>query len=184
MDFTAATLRSGLAALCALLLTAAAPVAEKGPSAPAPKLTWAFSVRADVAAPTEMGEVEGGRRRFIAIRGGEVRGPRLSGEVIPGGGDWQTIRPGGLTEVMARYFLRASDGTVIEVTNPGVRVASAEVIERLSRGELVDPSQYYFRTTPQFKVAEGAHSWLARSVFVARGIRMPDHVMIDFYVVE
>ena len=175
-------------AIPALLVAAAAMAADKpaapGPSAPVPRLAWAFSARVEVAAPVELGEVEGGRRRFIAITGGKVSGPRLSGQVVAGGGDWQTIRPGGLTEVLARYFLRLDDGTLVEVTNPGLRVAAPEVIERLARGELVDPAQYYFRTSPQFKVAEGRHGWLARTVFVARGIRMPDHVVIDFYVVE
>ena len=173
----------------ALLLLAPAPLhaaieAPAAPAAPAPQLRWVFSLRADLDPPIEMGEVDGGRRRFIAIRGGKVYGPALQGEVMAGGGDWQTIMPGGLTKVEARYFLKAADGTVIEVTNPGVRVASPEVVERLARGEDVDPSLYYFRTTPSFRVRDGAHGWMQRSAFVARGIRRPDHVVIDSYVVE
>lgn len=172
-----------LLGIVALMVSASAPV-QAGPSAPAPQMTYVFSVRAEVAPPIEQGEVDGGRRRFIAITGGSVSGPRMSGEVLPGGGDWQTIRSGGLTDILARYFLKAADGTVIEVTNPGVRVASADVTERLAKGEAVDPSQYYFRTTPQFKVAGASWAWLQRSVFVARGIRRPDHVVIDYYIVE
>ena len=164
--------------------TPAAPAAPAGPAAPAPQLRWVFSLRADLDPPIEMGDVDGGRRRFIAIRGGKVYGPALQGEVLAGGGDWQSIMPGGLTKVEARYFLKAADGTVIEVTNPGVRTASAEVVERLARGEDVDPSLYYFRTTPSFRVRDGAHGWMQRSAFVARGIRRPDHVAIDYYVVE
>jgi hypothetical protein len=181
-------LAAATAALSASLSIAGpAPVraeAADGPAAPAPTLTYAFSVRADVAPPIEQGEIEGGRRRFIAITGGRAYGPKLSGTVLPGGGDWQTIMPGGLTRIEARYFIKASDGTVIEVTNPGVRVASPEVIERLARGENVDPSLYYFRTTPQFRATGTAHAWLQRAVFVARGVRRPDHVVIDYYVVN
>ena len=121
---------------------------------------------------------------FIGIRGGEVYGPRLQGTVMAGGGDWQTIMPEGLTKVEARYFLKAADGTGIEVTNPGVRVASVEVVEKLARGEVVDPSLYYFRTTPNFKVNGGALDWMQRHAFVARGIRKPDSVVIDYYVVN
>jgi Protein of unknown function (DUF3237) len=104
--------------------------------------------------------------------------------VLAAGGDWQTILPGGLARIEARYFIAAEDGTVIEVTNPGVRSASPEVTERLARGEQVDPSQYYFRTTPHFKVAGEAHGWMQRAVFVARGIRNSDSVVIDFYAVN
>ncbi len=162
----------------------AQPAVPQGPSAPAPRLTYAFSVRVEVAAPVEQGQVEGGRRRFIAITGGSVYGPRLSGVVLPGGGDWQTIMDGGLTNVLARYFLKAANGAVIEITNPGVRVASPEVTEKLAKGELVDPSAYYFRTAPEFKVAGAELDWLQRSVFIGRGIRKPDHVVVDYFIVE
>jgi hypothetical protein len=35
-----------------------------------------------------------------------------------------------------------------------------------------------------FTVADGPHEWLRRTVFVGRGIRRPDHVVIDVYAVE
>jgi hypothetical protein len=40
------------------------------------------------------------------------------------------------------------------------------------------------RTTPRFVVADGPHDWLRRHAFVARGVRLPDRVLIDFYVVR
>ena len=156
----------------------------EGPVAPAPTLEYAFTAHVAVGAPVELGPVEGGRRRFIAITGGSVSGPMLTGSVLAGGGDWQTIAPGGLTQVEAHYFLKAQDGTVIEVTNPGVRVASPEVTEQLARGEVVDSSAYYFRTTPRFVVGDGPHGWMKRHAFVARGVRHPGEVVIDFYVVR
>jgi len=174
-------MRKVLAGVAAL---ASGGAAGAGPVAPAPQLEYAFTATVQVAPALEQGAVEGGRKRFIAITGGKVEGPMLTGEVLNGGGDWQVIEAGGLTRVEAHYFLKASDGTVIEVTNPGVRVADPAVIEQLARGEEVDPSAYYFRTTPSFKVAEGAYGWLRRSVFVARGVRRPDRVLVDFYVVR
>ena len=174
-----------LAALAAAATISMATAAQgEGPAAPAPSLEYAFTARVELAPPVEQGVADGGRKRFIAITGGTVSGPRLTGAVLPGGGDWQVIEANGLTRVEARYFMKAADGTVIEITNPGVRVAAPEVIDRLARGEDVDPSAYYFRTTPRFTVAAGAHEWLRRSAFVARGIRKPDHVLIDFYVVK
>lgn len=173
--------------LASLLLLAGAGFgagASAEPSAPAPTLTYAFSIRAELAPPVEQGVVAGARHRFIAITGGTVSGPKLSGVVLPGGGDWQAIEEGGLTTIEARYFVKAADGTVIGITNPGVRTASPDVIEKLARGEAVDPSLYYFRTTPSFTAPEGAFGWMRRKVFVARGIRRPDHVMIDYYIVE
>jgi hypothetical protein len=173
-----------LVALATLLIPhQATAAASEGASAPAPTLTYVFSMRVELAPALEQGEIDGGRKRFIPITGGRVYGPRLQGAVLPGGGDWQTILPGGLTRIEARYFVKTSDGIVIEITNPGVRVAAPEVIERLAKGENVDPSLYYFRTTPQFRVSGAALSWMQRAVFVARGIRRPDHVVIDYYTV-
>ncbi|RVU03638.1 DUF3237 domain-containing protein [Novosphingobium umbonatum] len=154
------------------------------PAAPAPTLEYAFTVRAQLDPPVELGQIDGGRRRFIGIKGGTVAGPMFNGAVLAGGGDWQTIMPAGLAKVEARYFLKSVDGVVVEVTNPGVRVASTEVTEKLAKGEPVDPSAYYFRTTPRFDVTDGAYAWMKRSVFVARGIRRPDSVEIDFYIVR
>lgn len=182
------TFLHGVAA--ALTLAMIAPVASRaadeqpGPSAPAPTLTYAFSVKVTLAPPVEVGTIDGGRRRFIAILGGEIYGPRLNGQVLPGGGDWQTILPGGLTTIEAHYFLQSEEGTVIEVTNPGVRTASPDVVEQLARGAVVDPALYYFRTTPVFGVEGEQLAWLRRSVFVGRGIRNPDNVVIDYYEVR
>ncbi len=172
------------AAAAAGMTSAGAAQDQTGPAAPRPELEWAFSVRVEVDPAIEQGEIDGGVSRFIPITGGEVYGPRLTGTVLPGGGDWQVIRKGGLSDIEARYFLKAEYGTVIEVHNPGVRVADEATIEKLRIGEPVPQDSYYFRTQPRFRVADGTHQWLERQVFVARGVRFPDRVIIDFYSVE
>ncbi len=146
-----------------------------------PILTLMASIRINVGSPQEQGTIDGKRKRFIPITGGVMLGPRLKGEVLSGGGDWQAIHPDGLTEIFARYSLRTEDGVAIGITNPGVRVASPEVARRLAVGEEVPPSEYYFRSSPVFDVTEGAYAWLRRRVFVGRGIRKPDHVLLDIF---
>jgi Protein of unknown function (DUF3237) len=153
-------------------------------SAPEPALTYVFSLRGELAPPVEQGVIDGLRKRFIGVTAGTVYGPKLQGRVLPGGGDWQAISVDGLTEVLARYSIQASDGTVIGVTNAGVRTADPAVSEQLASGVEVDASLYYFRTAPRFEVRPGPHEWLRRKLFVARGIRKPDHVIVDFYVVD
>ena len=160
------------------------PAGTSGPSAPTPGLTHVFSLRGELAPPLEYGRIDGLRKRFIPVTGGVVYGPRLTGRVLPGGGDWQSVADDGLSQVLARYSLEASDGTVIGVTNAGVRTASLEVMEKLVAGIEVPPDAYYFRTNPVFEVGPGPHGWLHRHLFVARGIRKPDHVIVDFYCVD
>ncbi len=149
-----------------------------------PELEFVFEARVRVEPPLEFGEASGLRRRIVPIAGGRIEGPGLTGEVLPGGADWQAIRPDGLTTVLARYVIRASDGTLISVKNEGLRRASEPVIRRLLAGEPVDPSLVYFRAAPTFEVGEGPHAWLAENLFVSAGVRRPDAVEIRFYVVR
>ena len=177
------SLSAGLIAAAAATL-APVPAGSAEPATTPPGLTYAFTVRVEVAPPLEQGEIEGGRRRFVPITGGSVTGPRFTGSVLPGGGDWQTIYPGGLTKVEARYFLKAADGAVIGIYNPGVRVASQAITDRIARGEAVPPDSYYFRSSPVFDPPPGPHGWLRAKTFVGRGIRMPDHVVVQFFIVD
>jgi hypothetical protein len=146
----------------------------------APRLSLAFELQAQIGPAVEFGPTGGGLRRMVPILGGGVTG-RLEAEVIPGGADWQTIRPGGVTDLWARYALRAADGAAIEVTNSGVRRASAAVSERLAAGERVDPGEYYFRSSPVFETGSEAHRWLTETLFVGVGERWPDRVRLKVY---
>lgn len=114
---------------------------------------FAFEALVDIAAPLSLGDTALGRRRMIPITGGTFEGPRISGEVVPGGADWQTVRADGVTLVEAIYALKTADGATIAVRNLGV-VAPVE-------GALP-----YVRTTPTFDAPIGPHDWLNRNVFV------------------
>ncbi len=147
-----------------------------------PDLAFEFQVRATLGEPIEQGTWEERRRRIIPILGGTALGPRFKGRVLPGGADWQTIRQAdGVAQIFARYTLQHDDGTIVGVTNPGVRRGPPEVMARLAAGEEVDPASYYFRTSPQFEVGPGPHQWLADNVFICVGKRWPAAVEIDFY---
>ncbi|HUO21673.1 MAG TPA: DUF3237 domain-containing protein [Caulobacteraceae bacterium] len=168
--------------LALAILAAGASKAASDPAAP--KLRYVFSIYAELDPPIEQGVVDGRRKRFVPISGGAVSGPRLQGVVLAGGGDWQSIGGDGLTVVDTRYTLKTSDGVVIDIANPGVRVASPEVTAKLAAGEQVAPDAYYFRTSPRFSVGPGPYDWLRRTVFVGRGVRNPDNVQIDVFAVE
>jgi hypothetical protein len=148
----------------------------------APRLSLAFELQAEIGPAVEFGQIGGGLRRMVPVLRGRVSG-RLEAEVIPGGADWQTIRPGGVTDLWARYALRAADGSAIMVTNSGVRRASAEVSARLAAGERVSPSEYYFRSSPVFETGAETHRWLTEAMFVGVGERWPDHVRLKVYEV-
>lgn len=147
------------------------------------ELAHAADLSVLVGQPIEIGETAAGVRRVIPILGGEVSGPRLQGRVLPGGADYQLIRADGVAELHARYVIEAAGGGRIYVENSGIRHGPAEAMERLRRGEMVDPALIYFRTTTKFETNDEAFSWMARHIFVGAGVRHPDRVQISIYQV-
>jgi len=132
----------------------------------------------------ELGETPLGRRRIIGITGGRFSGARLSGIVLPGGADWQVIRADGSAFLDARYTLQTDDGALIYVNNQGYRHGPKEAMERLARGEQVDPGLIYTRTAPRFETSAPRYAWLNRTLFVASGVRRRDAIELDFYEVK
>jgi hypothetical protein len=151
---------------------------------PPPILVPAFSIAAEVAPALEVGPTPLGERRLIPILGGEVTGPRLTGKVLPGGTDYQSIRDAGLADIHARYVIETPAGARIYVENTGIRRGPPDLVARLRRGEVVDAAQIYFRTVPRFETASPDHLWLMRSIFVCVGTRLPDRVLLDVYELE
>jgi hypothetical protein len=149
----------------------------------APALRFAFAIKARVGPIQDLGQTARGHRRIIDILGGEVQGPRLEGEILAGGADWQIVRPDGTIEVVARYTIKARSGALVYVQNEGLRVASPEILARMSKGELVPVGSYRFRTAPRFETAEPSLKWLECATFVGVAARTPDRVAIGFHEV-
>src|SRR5579862_9020454 len=117
-------------------------------------------LRVTVATPQGIGAVPHGTRRTVPITGGDFEGPRLRGFVLPGGSaDWLLLRADGVLELDLRATLRTDDGALISMRSFGLRHGPADVIAALGRGEAVDPSRYYFRTTPRFETSHPSYSF-------------------------
>jgi len=164
---------------------APSPALSPTPSLAVPGLSLAMRLTVLIGAPQELGQFDGMRKRIIPITGGTVDGPLLHGTVLPGGADWQSIRADGTADILARYTLEASDGTLISVVNPGYRHGPAPVLARIAAGEEVDPALYYFRTAPRFEVAgDSPHGWLGRTIFIGTAARHRDHVRLEIFALD
>jgi hypothetical protein len=148
-----------------------------------PTLVPIFTAFITLSPPVEYGISEGVKRRLIPIMGGTFEGKRIKGTILSGGGDWQNVAADGTAHIFARYSLRADDGTIIGVSNPGIRHGPPDVLRKLAAGEPIDPSLYYFRTSPTFTVQDGPHDWLRMSLFICSGVRRANDVEIAFYAV-
>ena len=154
---------------------------------PAPALEHVCDLEVSVSAPIDAGVLMGlgtqGRRRIIPITGGIVTG-KIQGRVLPGGADFQRVPNDTTADLDARYLL-ALDGEYagehVFVMNRALRRADPDDVQRLLKGEPVDPARVYFRCSPVFEVSTPKLQWLTESIFVGCGARAPNGVSITFY---
>jgi hypothetical protein len=133
-------------------LGAGAPLGSAPPAVEIPAIEFAFEERVTLDPAVEMGETDLGHRQFIRITGGSVAGPRLRGQVLPGGWDFQlTYSASDCTQLSADYFLKAEDGTLIRVFNEG----------------LVCPGAPRAIFRPRLEAPKGAYAWMTHATFVA-----------------
>jgi hypothetical protein len=142
-----------------------------------------FVMHLDVKGPMAVGATPGVFRRVGIITGGRFEGERLSGEVLDGGNDWQTEHNDSATGLDVRLLLRTNDGALITMAYRGVRHGPKEVMARLSKGEAVDPAEYYFRISPLFETAAPQYAWLNNLLAVGTGHRLPDGPVYSLFEV-
>ena len=142
-----------------------------------------FTITLQVGEIQPLGKTPLGQRVVAAVGGGTFEGERLRGTVAAGGSDWILGRPDGALQLNVRLVLRTDDGALIGMTYQGFRHGPAAVIERLNRGEPVDPSEYYFRTAPLFETSAPKYDWLNRIVAIATGDRKPEGPIYEVFEV-
>jgi hypothetical protein len=149
-----------------------------------PQLEHVADLVVTIHAPIEIGRISGNLRRMIPIASGEVKGPKLFGKIVSGGADYQMLRADGVSELEARYVIELNDGGLVYVENRGIRFGPPELMEKIRRGEPVDPALIYFRSTPRFETAAPGYEWLMRHLFLCSGARYPDRVELRFFQVN
>jgi hypothetical protein len=148
------------------------------------ELTHLVDIVVEVEPPDLLGTFPEGERRLIRFVSGTFEGvDGLRGEVAAGGLDWQVVRPDGVIELAAHYWLRTETGDAIEVRSDGIRVASPEVAARIAAGEPVDPGEYYFRTHIRLGTSSERYDRLNRVLAVAWGERKQSTVHIHVHEV-
>jgi Protein of unknown function (DUF3237) len=126
-----------------------------------PAMKFVYDCDATLSPAIPFGDTLEGTRRIIPITGGTVKGPRIHGEVLNIGADWNLSRKDGASSVEAAYYLRTDDGVIIRVVNRGVGAMGAPP------GKADGAEPFFMFTTPVFEAPAGKYAWLNRSIFVA-----------------
>ena len=150
----------------------------------APELTLAFTLRVQVGAPTELGQVPRGRRRIIPILGGTFEGPNIRGKVFRVEPTGRSSAPTDSRSSTRDTCCRPTAGQLIYIQNAGIRHAPPDVTKKLLAGEPVDPAQVYLKTVPTFETSAPELQWLTQSIFIGTGERNPTEVVIRVWKVD
>lgn len=134
-----------------------------------PRFELLYDMRVELEPPQMIGQTPQGNRQVFYVRSGTFEGPRMKGEVLPGGGDWFLLRPDNVGELDVRDTLKTHDGALIYATYRGIFSASQEAWQKIYKGEPVDRDQYYFYTAPTFQTSAPDYLWLNRLLAVAVG---------------
>jgi hypothetical protein len=132
-----------------------------------------FLLREAVPPLLVIGQTPNAFRRIGIITGGSFEGERLSGEVVTGN-DWQDVRNDSSIKLDVRLVLKTTDGALIVMNYQCLRAGTPEVMEKLNKGENVDPTSYYFRMNPMFETGSKKYDWMNRIIAVGIGHRPPE----------
>jgi hypothetical protein len=147
---------------------------------PSIELEYAFSIRIENSGRIQF---EGPMRSrvFEPATGGEIRGPKLQGRVVPySGADFAIFKD--LSQGIkanTHDMLEADDGTWIYINNRGF-------LNRPPDPDNPGQTKLYFRMTPIFEAPFGPHEWLARTMVLGTGERLsnPDRSQFTYYRVK
>ena len=141
-----------------------------------------FVLREQVPPLLLVGQTPNAFRRIGVIQGGSFEGDRLSGEVVSGN-DWQAVRTDSCIQLDVRLVLRTTDGALIVMTYQCLRAGPSSVMEKLDKGEAVDPTSYYFRMNPMFETSAPQYDWMNRVIAVGAGHRLADGPIYSIFEV-
>lgn len=130
-----------------------------------PELKWRFlcEIQAELENPQDIGD-----RKIYIAKGGTIRGPRVQGTILPGGGDWAKRRTDGSALLDVRATIKTNDDQLIYVHYHGISAT-----KEFGR---------YLRTTPYFETASEKYAWM--NTIVAVGVVKPFPGGIGYDVFE
>lgn len=128
-----------------------------------PALEYIMELKVKIDGAFGVGKTVKGNRFVIPITGGTFEGPRIKGEVLSGGADYQLQNAEyNRTDLEAIYCIRTNDGINIHVRNVGM-IAN----DPSPRGGQVGAN--YFYTSPRFEAPmDSKYAWLNNGIYVCR----------------
>ena len=143
----------------------------------------ALRLQVDFAGMARIGKTPLGNRLIAPVLGGRFEGPRLTGDVLPGGADWALYRGEDRMLVDVRLTLKTDDGALIYLTYQGALRTTAEDMTRFKKGEILSPEAFNLRTVTRFETAAAQYDWLNDMIGIGVGTQEPTGVVYQIFEV-
>lgn len=101
-----------------------------------------------------------GTRLTYVIRRGRCEGPRIAGDILPGGGDWILFGADRVARLDVRATLRTDDGAHVHMTNTGRVLMDDAASARFAAGELIRHDEMTARSSPLFDTDDERYRWI------------------------
>jgi len=130
-----------------------------------------FDFEAELDPPQAVGPVPTGTRLIFPAKSGIIKGEKVKGKLLPGGGDWGLVVGPTIFKLDVRATMETDDGALIYVTYGGYIHTDAEKFVKILEGKWneLNPSDYYFRTNPVFETSSPKYAWLNHTVAIGVG---------------
>ncbi|MBX3276728.1 MAG: DUF3237 domain-containing protein [Acidobacteria bacterium] len=147
-------------------------------------LEYLFSYTADLEKiPEVIGQTPDGILINFYVTGGTISGPKLSGTLTHGGGDWYTLREDGVGISNVRATFQTDDGALIYTDYIGIMDLGPDGAANFAKGQVANIVP--LKTTPRYHTAHPQYAWLNR--LQCLGVGQVDHtamtVSYDVYAV-
>lgn len=135
------------------------------------KLDPLLVLRVDAGAPIAVGIGPYGTRLISTAAGGTFEGARLSGKVLPNGGDWILVDGDDVWHTDVRLLLETDDGGRIYVQYHGLLTLSEKIRDALAGGGTTNFGEGNFIIQPRFETDATAGSTASQPL--ARAVSSP-----------
>ena len=134
-----------------------------------------FDLEAELFAPQAVGPVPTGTRVIFPAKSGVIKGQKLNGKILQGGGDWGLVVDSNTFKLDVRATVETDDGALIYITYGGYVHTDAKRFASIMQGQWdgLNPADYYFRTNPVFETGSPKYAWLNHTVAVGVGRFIP-----------
>lgn len=151
---------------------------------PQPEAEKLFSAEVILKDAWPLGEIGTGYSEIVAVAGGRVEG-RINGKIMDFGGDWGLLHSEAVNVIDTRFLVSTEDGEFIAVSSRGKMIMDRETMQRGCSGELIDPSEYYFRTYIDFTAGAEQYRWLNDILaFAVVMMTAEGNILMDVYEIK